>query len=208
MLVKRRLAVPEQVLHEPLLRRETLDEVRRAEQLLEQARQQADELLQAAEQQCQQYLQDAQAAFWEQANFQLQAFADEHAALQREVLASLDRLLSHALSRLLDETDLPQRIHAVLRNLSASPAAQAAATLSCHPQQAQAVRAWLDASPFASLWTVHESPQLGLQALRLSHAQGALELDWDGLRSSLAGQPAADAAAHSPMHLHQQGDQA
>ncbi|SDH58489.1 type III secretion protein L [Pseudomonas flavescens] len=208
MLVRRRLAMPEQVLHEPLLRRETVHELLRADQVLDQARQQADELLQAAQDQCRHYLQSAQAAFWEQANRQLQAFADDNAALQHEVLASLDRLLGQALGRLLDDTDLTQRIRALLGNLSDSPAAHATATLSCHPQQAQAVRAWLDDSSLAGLWSVRESPQVALQALRLSHAQGALEIDWDALRRSLTGQSAADAAAHSQLHPHQQGDQA
>lgn len=198
MLVKRRLPMPAQVLHEPLLRREVFDDVLRGEQLLDRAMQQSDELLQAAEQQCQQHLQSAQALFWEEANRQLQAFADETAALQCEMLASIDRVLVLALTRLLDDTDLTQRIGALLRNLADSQAARASATLSCHPQQAQAVQAWLEDLQLAALWTVRQDTQVPLQALRLSHAQGALEIDWDALRGGLLGHSSPQVVAQAP----------
>lgn len=219
MLVKRRLSLPPQVLLEPLLRRELFDDVLRAEQLLERAAQQADAMLQDAEYQCQQQLQSAQALFWEETNLQLQAFADENLAFQRELLASVDRLLLLAMTRLLDETDLSGRIRALLRNLSDSQAGRAAATLSCHPQQAQAVQAWLEDSGLVALWAVQQDTQVPLQALRLSHAQGAFEIDWEQLRAGLLGHSERQAVADTPlqdgaladnqdsrMHSHQQGD--
>ena len=219
MLIKRSLPLPPQALLEPILRREVFDDVLRGEQLLDCAMQQSEELLQATEQQCQQYLQSAQAQFWEAANRQLQGFADENAALQCQMLASIDRVLGLALTRLLDETDLTQRIGALLRNLADSQIACASATLSCHPQQAQAVQAWLEDSKLAALWTVQQDTQVPLQALHLSHAQGALEIDWEALCHGLLGQYSPQVVAEtvrldgsasdngaSQRHFHHQED--
>ncbi len=189
MLVKRRLPMHCDVLTQPVLRREVVEGFLRAEALLEQAQQQIDELLLATDRECKQRLEQSQALFWEQANRHLQALDDESAAFKREALSSVERLLSLALSRLLDDTDSTQRIRALLRNLSESQAARTAATLLCHPEQASAVRTWLADSRLAAFWTVQEDDEVSAQALRLSHAQGALDIDWGALLNGLLGEP-------------------
>lgn len=194
MLVKRRLPLHAEVLHEPVLRREVIENFLLAEALLKQAQQQADELLLAAEYQCQRQLEQSNALFWERANRQLQALDDQSAALQCEALSSVERLLSVVLLRLLDDIDVTQRIRALMRNLSENQAARSAATLSCHPEHASVVRAWLSDSRLAALWVVQEDADVPVQALRLSHAQGGLDINWDELRRGLLGQPSEQVA--------------
>lgn len=195
MLIKRRLSLCAEVLDEPVLRREVIKDVWRAEELLVEAQQRADELLQATERQCQQQLADAQAQFWEQANHHLQLLNAQRATLEEEALRSVERLLFLALARLLDDTDRTQRIRALVRQLAENQAAGELASLSCHPEQAPAVRAWLADSRLAAVWNVQEDADLDMQALRLSHGQGALDINWNELRRGLLGESSADVAS-------------
>lgn len=185
MLTKRRFALGSAVLEEPILRRQLLEESLRADELLAQASLQAEQLLQQAREQRQRYLDEAVASFWSEANAQLQAIQEERASYQRDALSAVDSLLNIALSRLLDETDLPQRISALLRNLADGLPSKAEANLTCHPEAASTVRAWLQAMGFDVLWHVQEDPGMAPESLRLSNTLGTFHIDWTSLQRGL-----------------------
>lgn len=185
MLTKRRVNLGSPVLAEPILRLQLLEDARRADELLSRAEAQAEQLLLKAHEQRQQYLDDAVASFWGEANALLQDIRDERAAYQHNALSTVDSLLNIALSRLLDETDLPERIRALLRNLTDSLPSKAQATLTCHPEITGLVQDWLNTMRLDALWQVEADPALAADALRLSTALGAFHIDWPSLRRGL-----------------------
>lgn len=185
MLTKRRFNLGSPVLEEPILRLQLLEDTRRADELLSRAEKHAEQLLLEAHTQRQQYLDDAVASFWSEANVLLQAIDEERATYQRNALSTVDSLLNIALSRLLDETDLPERIRALLRNLTDSLPSKAEATLTCHPEIAGLVQDWLNTMGFDALWRVEADPAMTPDALRLSNALGAFHIDWPSLRRGL-----------------------
>ncbi|WP_437883142.1 type III secretion system stator protein SctL [Pseudomonas sp. LRF_L74] len=196
MLARRSLVWAQQVLDEPIVRRETLQDVRRASECLQQARREAEAILDAAEQESRQRVDAAQAAFWQQANSFLDALRQEQMALERASLEAVERLLNLALARVLDDTTLPERIRALLKNLADSQGTDSSASLICHPDNIDALRSWLAASRFSAVWKVEGDAGLAPDAIRLSHEQGAFDLDWTGLRQALlAGAPVSDATA-------------
>lgn len=185
MLTKRRFALGSSVLEEPILRRQHLEESLRADELLAQARLQAEQLLLQAHEQRQQYLDEAVASFWSEANALLAAIQEERASYQRNALSAVDSLLNVALSRLLDDTELPQRISALLRNLADGLPNKVEASLACHPEAAATVRDWLKAMDLDMLWHVQEDSTMAAESLRLSNALGAFHIDWPSLRRGL-----------------------
>lgn len=189
MLIKRRLSLGVPVLAEPILRREQLHDSLRAQDLLAQAEQQAAQLLQETQQQQQAWLDQAAASFWNQANALLQNIEEERAAYRRAALVSVESLLNTALARLLDDTDQTQRIRALLNNLDQGLPHKAEANLSCHPDAAVTVQQWLAEMNLGELWVVHSDPDMAPQALRLSNALGAFDIDWNSLQRGLLATP-------------------
>ncbi|WP_223536956.1 type III secretion system stator protein SctL [Pseudomonas sp. GL-B-16] len=185
MLAKRVLSLGMPVVEEPILRREHLNDVRRADDLLAQARQQAQRILDEAEQEARHQVERATGQFWADANTFLQDLEEERKAFRREALDTVDHLLNEAMTRLLDDASLPERIRALLRDLSASQPIASAATLSCHPELAPTVQDWLEQSRFAQLWQVQPNNAMPSETLVLSHASGAFEVDWNTLRAGL-----------------------
>jgi type III secretion protein L len=185
MLAKRTLTLGMPVLQEPILRHEHLSDARQAQHILAQAEQQAAAILAAAEQEAQHQITLAVGAFWAGANEFLQGFEQERATYQRQALGTVEQLLNEALGRLLDNTGLPERTRALLRDLAASQPIAAVATLICHPDLEPVVQAWLAESRFAQFWQVQSSSAMAPLALTLSHASGAFDLDWQSLRDGL-----------------------
>jgi len=186
MLVKRRLSLgPTIVLAEPIVRREDLADSRLARELLDAARLQADQLLAQVQEQAQRLLDQALAEFWGTANGFLQSLEEQRLASQRDAMASVEELLNLALGRLLDESSLVERVRALVRNLAASQVDEAAGTLSCHPQLLEPLGQWLADSRFADHWQLRGDTSMPPDALRLSHANGAFDIDWQSLRRGL-----------------------
>lgn len=189
MLIKRRLSLGAAVIAEPILRRQQLDDSLRAADLLTQAERQAAQQLRDGQVQQQQCLDQAAASFWSQANALLQAIEQERSAYQGAALAAVDSLLNTALSHLIDDTDLPQRIRALLRNLDLGLPHKVEASLTCHPDVAATVHDWLADKGLDSLWEVHADPETAPETLRLSNALGAFDIDWASLRRGLLATP-------------------
>ncbi|GGM31244.1 type III secretion system stator protein SctL [Pseudomonas asuensis] len=185
MLVKRTLSLGSPVINEPILRREAIADAWRAQEVLDQALQQADLIRAKAVEEGQQQVDQTIGEFWNIANAFLQTLEAEREAFRRDILISVEELLNLSLSRLLDDTDLPERIRALLRDLAQSQSVDMVATLNCHPDLAESVSQWLSHSRFAALWRIESDASMPLAALRLSHATGAFEVDWDSLRNGL-----------------------
>ncbi|MDY7564680.1 type III secretion system stator protein SctL [Pseudomonas sp. RTC3] len=186
MLVKRRLSLGSAaVLAEPIVRREDLADTQLASEVLDTARFQADQLLAQVQEHAQGLLDQALAEFWDTANGFLQSLEEQRVASQRDALASAEELLNLALERLLDETSLVERIRALARNLAASQVVETAGTLSCHPKILEPLGEWLADSRFADHWQLKGDTSMPPDALRLSHANGAFDIDWRSLRRGL-----------------------
>jgi type III secretion protein L len=185
MLVKRTLSLGLPVIGEPILRREAIADTLRAQEVLDHALHQADLIRAKAAEEGQQQVDQTIGEFWNMANTFLQALEAEREAFRQDILVSVEELLNLSLSRLLDETGLPERIRALLRNLAQSQSVDTVATLSCHPDLTESVAQWLLHSRFAALWQIESNAAMPLGALRLSHATGAFEIDWDSLRNGL-----------------------
>ena len=188
MLAKRSLSLSSKtVLAEPILRHEDIADSLRAVDVLEDAHRQAERMLAELEAQARHQHAQALAEFWQTANGFLSSLAAEREALQRDAMASVEALLTEALSRLLDETTLAERVRALARNLSASQLNELPATLSCHPAMRPALEDWLAQSRFAEHWQLRNDPLLPEDSLRLSDANGAFDIDWPHLQRGLLG---------------------
>ena len=186
MLVKRRLSLSSApVLAEPIVRREDLANAQLAHEMLATARLQADQLLAQAQAYAQGALDQALAEFWDTANGFLQSLEEQRLASRHEAVASAEELLNLALGRLLDETSLVERIRALVRNLATNQVDERAATLSCHPQLLEPLAEWLAESRFADHWQLKGDTSMPTDALRLSHVNGAFDIDWQNLRRGL-----------------------
>jgi type III secretion protein L len=183
MWVKRRLSLgAPPVLAEIIVRREHLADVLLASEVLDKAHIEADRLISAAQDEVRQLLDQATTEFWATAQGFLSALEQQGVNLQRDAIASTEKLLDVALGRLLDEAGLFERIRALVRNLASSQPNEPIGTLSCHPHVVEPLRAWLTESRFAQHWQLKADPDLTPEALRLSHASGAFEIDWPSLR--------------------------
>lgn len=186
MLVKRRLSLSSApVLAEPIVRREDLANAQLAHEMLATARLQADQLLAQAQAHAQGVLDQALAEFWDTANGFLQSLEEQRLASRHEAVVSAEELLNLALGRLLDETSLVERIRALVRNLATNQVDERAATLSCHPQLLEPLAEWLAESRFADHWQLKGDTSMPTDALRLSHVNGAFDIDWQNLRRGL-----------------------
>jgi type III secretion protein L len=186
MLAKRVLTLGMPVVEEPILRREQLDDVRRADDILVDTRLHARQILDDAEQEARHQIEQATGRFWADANAFLQSLEQERETFRRDALDTVEQLLNEALTRLLDAASLPERTRALLRDLSASQPTASAATLSCHPDLAPTVEDWLGQSRFAQVWLVQCNSAMPPDTLTLSHDSGAFEVDWNILRAGLA----------------------
>jgi type III secretion protein L len=190
MLVKRRITLLADVLHEPILRREQIADSLLASEILEQARAQAERLLPLQEAQAQAVQRQALADFWQQANTFLQAVQEQRQGLQQAMFEALETLLSQALAHLLDSTALAERVRALLRHLAQSQSPAAVATLRVHPDVFETVAQWLAASQVADYWQLKPDPALLPESLCLSHEHGQFEITWGDLRDGLLGSSA------------------
>ncbi|WLI16535.1 type III secretion system stator protein SctL [Pseudomonas wuhanensis] len=164
------------------MRREHLADVLLASEVLDKAHIEADRLISAAQDEVRQLLDQATTEFWATAQGFLSSLEQQGVSLQRDAIASTETLLDVALGRLLDEAGLFERIRALVRNLASSQPNEPIGTLNCHPNVVEPLRAWLTENRFAQHWQLKADPDLTPEALRLSHASGAFEIDWPSLR--------------------------
>jgi type III secretion protein L len=191
MLARRSLSLSSSaVLTETILRHDDLADMQRAGEVLAQARLQASQWLADARDQAQQEQEQALAEFWGQANDILQGLQQQRLALEQEALDAVEALLNQSMAQLLDEASLPERTRALVRNLAASQAREALATLTCHPDMQATLVEWLADSRFTEHWQIKTDQSLAPLTLRLSDANGAFDIDWTGLRRGLLGAPA------------------
>jgi type III secretion protein L len=202
MLVKRTLSFGASTLAEPIIRREHIEENRRAQDVLAHAHAQAEQILLQAEYLAQEQVAQAVAEFWDNATAFIQGLEEQRHALQQEALVAAEHVLGSAMARLLDEAGLAERTRALLRALAASQPMEAIATLQCHPQLLPDVTAWLADSRFASVWQVQASTRLPTDALTLSHATGAFDIQWAHLRAGLLPAGASTEASVTPAGNH------
>jgi type III secretion protein L len=187
MLVVRKLMLvgDRQLIGEPLLRRETIEDCLLAAQVLEVAREQAQSILDAALTQAQALREDAaeqaQAQVWEQA----QALFDDWQTQREQMWEGLNetarQLLDEALRTLLGEVPEPTRIDSLLRHLKAAQPADEASVLHCHPDLAQVLAERLRVLGHSN-WTVRADPQLPAQGLSLRTGSGDFNLSWQALQ--------------------------
>lgn len=188
MLAKRSLALSSSaVLTQTILRRDDLADMQLAAEVLGNARGQASQLLADAREQAQQEKDRALAQVWDSANDFLQSLERQRLALEREAISAVEDLFNSAMAQLLDEATLPERTRALVRNLAASQASEAVATLSCHPEMQGSLLQWLADSRFAECWQLKTDQSLAPLTLRLSDADGAFDIDWPSLRRGLLG---------------------
>jgi len=186
MLVRRRLSLgTHAVIHEPIVRREHFSDAQLASQLLDNARQQADTLRAEAQSDLQRKLDQALDEFWKKANAFLQNLETERQALQQTAMASVEELLTLAMGQLLEGTSFSERTRALINQLAVTQVHPDLATLSCHPDLLPEVQPWLATSKFATLWHLQSELSMPLDALRLSNASGAFDIDWSSIERGL-----------------------
>lgn len=186
MLVKRRILLSSTtVCAETVLRREDLADTVLARDLLEAARVEINRLLAQAQVDAQSLKERELAEFWASTQGFLQALEEHRLTLQHDAVASVEELLNTGLGRLLDDVGMPERVRALVRNLTDGLTGSERATLSCHPSMLEPLSEWVAASTFASHWQLKTDPALPSDALRLNHANGAFDIDWPSLRRGL-----------------------
>ncbi len=191
MLAKRSIVLTTvALLPEPILRREAIADSLLAQDVLAHAQRQAEQLLARYQAEAEQANRQALAQFWSTANAFLGQLQLQQEALQQQALDAAEEVLAQALRQLLDETTLAERARALVRNLAASQLNETAATLSVHPDMAEALDEWLAQSRFAECWRLSRDASLPMGSLRLSDAHGAFDIDWASLREGLLGAPA------------------
>lgn len=191
MLAKRSLSLPSTaVLVETLLRREDIADMQLASEVLRDAHLEAEQIRAQAREQALRERDQAHVQFWESANAFLQNLQQQRQTLQRDSMNAVEEVLNSSLARLLDQTTLPERTRALVRQLADGQRFEAVATLSAHPDMLDDLRQWLGESRFAEHWQLKGDRLMAPQALRLSDANGAFEIDWASLRNGLLGQAA------------------
>lgn len=192
MLPRRRLSLsahdPDQIqalVNEPIVRREHFVDAKLASELLANAHVQAASILADAHSNRQRLLDQALEEFWEQANGLLQALESERQGLQQAAMVAAEELLTLAMGQLLEGMSLGERTQALINQLASTQVHADPATLSCHPDLLPDVQKWLATSRFATLWHLQSDLSLPLDALRLSNASGAFDVDWAGIERVL-----------------------
>lgn len=164
-------------LSQPVISRETLVDCGRAQALLENAQVQARELLLQAQQDREQLIAQARAEFWRQANTQLQRWETERQAINSAMENHATHLVNTALQQLLGEVPAPQRLNALLRQLTRAHNTQVNVTLRCDPHAYAQVQGWLTREG-ATAWQLQPDASLGALALVLETEEGDLRIDW------------------------------
>lgn len=179
------LAADCQLIGEPLLRRETIDDCLLAGQVLEAAREQAQRILDAALIEAQALRDDAaeqaQAQVWEQAQALLDDWRTQREQMWEGLNETARQLLNEALRTLLGEVPEPARIDALLLHLKAAQPADEASVLHCHPDLAQVLAERLRVLGHAN-WAVRADPQLPADGLSLRTGSGDFNLSWQALQ--------------------------
>lgn len=193
---KIRLQVGEPTLiKEPVIKQTWREEAVRAQSLLAHTQEQCEQLLAQALQHAEQIKhtakEEASQAVWQSANALLQQWQSQSASHNETLLPQIQNVLQTALQRLCLDISQPDKITALLRQLQQAQGETAQATLYCHPDEVEPVKAQL-AKQHNTFWRVIADAELPLGELCLSDAKGdyrtsiALSLSvFDGTFSSL-----------------------
>lgn len=193
MLAKRSIALSAAtLLPEQILRREEIADSLLAQNILADAQAQVGQMLARQQEEGDRLREQALAEFWTSANVFLIELKAQRESLQRQAMEAVEQLLTESLKHLLDETSLAERARALVKNLAASQLNESVATLSVHPDIADAVAEWLAQSRFAEYWQLKRDASIATESLRLSDANGAFDVDWATLRNGLMGSQPSD----------------
>lgn len=183
--IVRRLSLGQDVLAEPVLRRESLDSVLLADQLLEQARAEAEAILAEANQQRDALLKNATVEFWQAANASLAAWDSAREAQLEQVVKQASQVLRDGLQQVLGRVPRDLRLQATLRQLAASQPLAVQAGLQCHSDDLEALSGWLQELSTARFWELIANDHLQPGQLRLETPSGDFNLDWSAMCDGL-----------------------
>ncbi|NNA98757.1 type III secretion system stator protein SctL [Pseudomonas gessardii] len=194
MLCRRKIELTkDHCLPQTLITRETLVECTQANTVLARAKTQAQDLLRQAEKERAALQENACREFWERANAQLQRWELERQAIFSNLEPIAASVTSQAIRTLLEETALPQRLNALLKQLMATQVPQTKATLLCNPSDRENVSQWLNRHT-GGLWTLRPEEYIAPQMLVLETDDGGFRIDWASMVETLA-----TVKAESPM---------
>lgn len=164
----------------PLIPRETLTDVTKANQLLEHANTQANELIRHAEEKCKALQETATTEIWQLINAQLKCWAHE----REEIFDSLEHhvtLVTHqAITCILEETVEPKRLAALIRRLLACQLPDINPTLSCCPAEIEHIRQYLEAHNTV-FWKLEADNATPPQTLILKTVEGDFYITWKSM---------------------------
>ncbi|MFB3302684.1 type III secretion system stator protein SctL [Pseudomonas sp. AMR01] len=167
-----------------LITQEMLKENAQASQLLERAHARADQLLSEAAAQCEVLLEQANQAFWQQANAQLEEWAHQRQMMCDNLERYATSIADQALCCLLEDIPPTQRLTALIKRLMAAQLPTVSATLLCHPSELASLEQCL-ALLDITLWVLRADDAVKPQALVLETTEGDFRIDWASMRKIL-----------------------
>ncbi|WP_248749013.1 type III secretion system stator protein SctL [Pseudomonas sp. MWU15-20650] len=164
----------------PLIPREVLTDVSKANQRLVSANAQADELIRRAEEKCKVLQEKATVEIWQRADEQLKCWERE----REEILGNIEHyatlITNQAISCILDETIEPNRLAALIKKLLASQMPEINATLFCCPAEIEYVKQYL-AIHGATRWQLQANDRTPPQTLVLKTDEGDFFINWNSM---------------------------
>lgn len=168
---------------ETLIPRETLANYAHAHNTLEHAKAQARQLLKRAEKQREKLLEQAGLEIWRRADAQFKRWEVERQAMYDNLERYASSIANQAIRLLLEDTPLPQRMAALVRQLMVSQMPMVKAALLCHPQELEAARQAL-ADHNTTLWALRADDTVKPQTLLLQTEEGDFCIDWAAMRDT------------------------
>lgn len=186
MLSLRKIKLPSEVsgLSPSLIPRETLRDCEYAESILNRTKKKVETLLRQAEEDRENLLEQAREDFWHQANTLLQCWEAERQAMTDALESRATGLVNEALSLLLEEVAEPERLSALLRQLSAVLIPQVSVILRCCPQSCDPIQRWLDEQG-ATHWRLRPDASMAPHALTIETQEGDFLIDWPRVTAAL-----------------------
>lgn len=172
----------------PLIPRTLLHDSAQATALLDRAKTQADELLSRATEQREAMLMQANQAFWQRAEAQLNDWKNERQAMCDGLERYATTVTRDAIQYLLDEVTPAQRIAALLKQLLASQVPAVKAMLLCHPDELKALQQLL-ANLKSDVWKPCPDDSVPPQTLVMKTDEGDFRIDWDSMLNTLLANP-------------------
>ncbi|MGL5997344.1 MAG: type III secretion system stator protein SctL [Pseudomonas proteolytica] len=168
---------------ETLIPRETLANYAHAHNVLEHSKAQARQLLKLAEKKREKLLEQAGLEIWRRADAQFKRWEVERQAMYDNLERYASSIANQAIRLLLEDTPLPQRMSALIRQLMASQMPMVNAALLCHPQELEAARQAL-ADHNTTLWVLRADDTVKPQTLLLQTEEGDFCIGWAAMRDA------------------------